>query len=210
MARYDGRYISHMRSEDRDFWDSLEEVLRIGREAEIPVQISHMKLAMKSLWGRASEAEAGARGTSMIGTSMTTEDIATFMAWPHTNISSDGGLRGSHPRGFGSYPRVLASMARERGDLTLEGAIYRMSGAAAAHMGLADRGVIRPGAHADLVLFDAERVQDRATPEDPHARSVGIEVVWVNGAEVYRSGEITGERPGVVLTRTGSGKKLAG
>ena len=59
MARYDGRYISHMRSEDRDFWDSLEEVLRIGREAEIPVQISHMKLAMKSLWGRASEAEAG-------------------------------------------------------------------------------------------------------------------------------------------------------
>ena len=51
-------YISHMRSEDRDFWDSLEEVLRIGREAEIPVQISHMKLAMKSLWGRANEALA--------------------------------------------------------------------------------------------------------------------------------------------------------
>jgi len=303
-ARHGGRYISHMRSEDRALWDALDEILTIGREAEIPVQISHMKLAAKSLWGQADDAlalldraraegidvtadvypyeywqstmtvllperdfsdrsafefaldelvppegfliarfgpnpdyvgmtlaevasergqdpvttymelvaearsaEPGRRGESMIGTSMTTEDMDKLLAWPHTNVSSDGSLRGSHPRGFGSFPRVLAGVVRDRRTLTLEEAIHRMSGLAATHMALEDRGVIRPGARADLVLLDPERVQDRATPEDPQAVSIGIERVWVNGVEVYRDGKVTGERPGVVLRRAAKGEE---
>ena len=93
---------------------------------------------------------------------------------------------------------------RERGDLTLEEAVRRMTGLAAEHMGLRDRGVIAEGAAADLVLFDADRVADRATPDDPQAVSVGIAAVWVNGTLVFEGGVSTGAYPGRVLRRLGA------
>jgi N-acyl-D-amino-acid deacylase len=302
-ARHGGRYISHIRSEDRTFWEAIEEILAIGREAKLPVQISHIKLAMRSLWGQAPrllalldaarkegidvtadiypylywhssltvlfperdfenlevarqvlaeiappeglllgrylpnpsyagrtvadlakergeapektlvalirEAEAlrrqGKEGVeSVIATSMIDGDLDALLAWPQTNLCTDGELDGRHPRGFGSYPRVLGRYVRERGVLRLEEAVRKMSALAADHMGIADRGRLSPGAFADLVLFDPAKVIDRATTSEPHAVSSGIERVWVNGRLVYADGKATGLRPGRVLRRTRS------
>lgn len=289
-----GRYITHMRSEDRALFDAVDETIRIGREAGIPVQIGHMKLAMKSLWGRSDEliarleearrtgvdvtadvypytywqstmtvlfperdfadrdaaefavrelappegmliaryepepayegrtlAEvAQARGEdpvttymaltqravaadadeSIIATSMSDDDVATLLRWEHANVSSDGALLGAHPRGFGAFTRVLGPMVRD-GVLPLEEAVRKMTSLSADHVGLRGRGRIEVGAPADLVLFDPRTVTDRATPQDPHARSEGIRAVWVNGEVVYRNGETTEARPGRILRR---------
>jgi N-acyl-D-amino-acid deacylase len=300
VAAVGGRYISHIRSEDFAFWKAIEEIIRIGREAKLPVQISHTKLAMRDLWGRADsliglldraraegvditadiypylywqstltvlfpkrnfedrtaaefaltqtstpgglllgryepnpaysgktvaeiaklrgvdsvtalidlirDAEAmrkkeGRGVESVIGTSMIEDDVERIMKWPHTNFCTDGELDGRHPRGFGSYPRVLGHYVRTRKVMSLEEAVRRATSLAAAHMGIKDRGVIQPGAFADLVLLAPEKVIDRATPQDPQAVSVGIERVWVNGVEVFAGGEVTGAKPGVVIKR---------
>ncbi len=295
-----GRYISHMRSEDRALHQAVEETIEIAERARLPVQISHFKLAARGLWGQASDilarldearadglditadaypyeywqstmtvlfperdfdnraaaryaleqlvapegmligrfgpdptlegktlAEISAqRGTdpvttymdliaesqaaraagrdgseSIVGTSMTFDDIATLMSWPHTNISSDGALRGAHPRGWGAYPRVLGRYVRDEGRLGLEEAVHKMTGLAAAHMGWTERGVIRAGAPADLVLFDPATVIDRATTAQPQLASEGIERVWVAGTVVYENGATTGALPGKVVRR---------
>ena len=83
----------------------------------------------------------------------------------------------------------------------MEGAIHKMSGLAAEHMGISNRGVIRVGAYADLVLFDPEQISDRATFENPKITSAGIEKVWVNGVLVYTENKTTGEYPGQVIYR---------
>ncbi len=299
-GRHGGRYISHVRSEDRHFWEAIDEILTIGREAKLPVQISHVKLAMRSWWGQAPrllamldaarkqgidvtadiypylywhsgltvlfparnfddlaesrrvlaeiapadglllghylpnpayanrtvadiakergeppevtllalihDAEAlRAQGKTdvedVIGTSMVEGDLEKLLAWPHTNLCTDGQLDGSHPRGFGTYPRVLGRYVRERGVLSLEEAVRRMTSLAADHVGIERRGRVEPGAFADLVLFDPATVIDRATTTDPHALSVGIERVWVNGKPVFVNGAVTGLRRGRVLRR---------
>ncbi|HSG08789.1 MAG TPA: D-aminoacylase [Longimicrobiales bacterium] len=291
-----GRYISHMRSEDRGLFQAVDEVVRIGREADLPVQISHMKLAMRSLWGRADELlarldsaraagvdvtadvypylawqstmtvlfpdraftrEAAAfaleelappdgmllgtftpepsyegktlaevaslRGEDPVTTylalidmvygpgapedadegivarSMAPQDVATLLAWPHTNVCSDGELDGPHPRGFGAFTRVLARYVREEGSLTLEQAVHKMTGMSAAHVGVMERGVIEPGAYADLVLFDPATVQDHADFGNSLQTSTGVAGVWVNGLRVWEAGEPTGARPGRAL-----------
>ena len=301
-ARYGGRYISHVRSEDRNFWPALDELISIGRETKMPVQVSHIKLAMRGLQGQTerllatldrARAEgidvtadiypytywhstltvifperdfdnrkaaefaldevapadglllsaflpepsyvgktvadiAQLRGTdppatlmaliaealayekahpeagtveAVIGTSMTEADIARLFAWPYTNVCTDGSLDGRHPRGFGSFPRVLGRMVRDQKIVSLPEAIRKMTSLAAHNMGFTDRGTIAPGMAADLVLFDPATVLDHATTEAPWAVSVGIERVWVNGVEVYANGKTTGERPGQVVRR---------
>ncbi len=85
--------------------------------------------------------------------------------------------------------------------MSLEEAVHKMTGLTASHMGFKDRGVIRPGAYADLVLFDPATVADRATVKDPKALSVGIDRVWVNGRPVYENGKGTGSWPGKVIKR---------
>ena len=85
--------------------------------------------------------------------------------------------------------------------MSLEEAVRRMTSLAAAHVAIRDRGRIAPGMYADLVLFDPATVSDRATPREPHVMSVGIARVWVNGAEVFVDGKVTGARPGRVLRR---------
>ena len=114
---------------------------------------------------------------------------------------SDGALEGSHPRGYGSFPRVLGHYVRERGVLSLPDAVRKMTSLPATQMGFAHRGRIAPGMKADLVLFDPTTVIDRATPDNPHAISEGIEKVWVNGVLVYSNGETTRAFPGRVLKR---------
>ena len=130
-------------------------------------------------------------------------DLEQLLAWPETNLCTDGQLDGRHPRGFGSYPRVLGRYVRERGVLTLEQAVRKATALAADHVGIGDRGRLVPGAFADLVLFDPAAVIDRATTEEPHAIAAGIERVWVNGSLVYENGKATGAHPGRVLRRAG-------
>lgn len=138
---------------------------------------------------------------ALIATSMIESDLDRLLVWPHTNLCTDGQLNGRHPRGFGSYPRVLGRSVRERGALRLEEAVRKMTSLAADHTGLKDRGRLVPGAYADLVLFSPDTVIDRATTSDPHALSTGIERVWVNGQTVFAGGAPTGAKPGKVLRR---------
>ena len=297
-----GRYISHIRSEDRDFWPALHELLDIGRDAKVPVQVSHMKLAMRSLWGQGdrlvatldsarrvgidvtadiypytmwqstltvlypkrnfsdrtetnfilkevaapedlvigdfelnssyegkhvgeiaalrgsdpattlmaliAESRAADAGESVVARGMDERDIERLYRWPHASVSSDGALRGAHPRGFGSFPRVLGHYVRDRKVLTLEEAVRRMTSLPAKSLGV-DRGTITVGAPADLVLFDPATVADRATIKEPHTPSVGIRTVWVAGQVVYENGRTTGATPGRVLRRQARPAELA-
>jgi N-acyl-D-amino-acid deacylase len=145
--------------------------------------------------------ERGDAGEGIIGTSMTEADLERILAWPHTNVCTDGALDGAHPRGYGTYPRILGRYVRDRGVLSLEAAVRRMTGLAAAHMGFNDRGFVHAGMAADLVLFDPESVIDRATTGEPHALSRGIVTVWVGGAVVFDGGRATAARPGRALRR---------
>jgi N-acyl-D-amino-acid deacylase len=137
----------------------------------------------------------------VVARSMTGEDIAAILAWPHANVCSDGSGPGAHPRGHGAFPRVLARYVREDGVIRLEEAVRKMTWLSAQHVGLGDRGLIAVGAPADLVLLDAETVADRATFEDPHRTSVGIVGTWVDGVRVWDGESVTGARPGRVLRR---------
>jgi N-acyl-D-amino-acid deacylase len=134
-------------------------------------------------------------------------DVERIMAYPQAMIGSDGlpHDRFPHPRLWGTFPRVLGHYARDRGLLTLEEAVRRMTGLSAERFGLAGRGVIRPGAYADLVLFDVNAIADAATFEQPTLPARGIEAVLINGTPVLQAGKPTGARPGRVLRRAGSG-----
>jgi N-acyl-D-amino-acid deacylase len=289
-ASMGGRYASHIRSEDRDFWKALDEAIEVGRAAKIPVQISHVKLAMRSLWGQTTKlldtlnaaraagvqvtadiypytywqsgmtvlfpernfqdraaaefalrevtspegvlvvrydkdaaykgktlAEiARIRGTDapqammdmireadgdigIVATSMSEADVAALMQWPFANFCSDGMSTGGHPRGFGAFPRVLGRYVREQKVLKLEVAIRRMTSLAADNVGLRERGLVKPGYFADLVLFDAARVLDRSTTGAPTVASEGIHTVIVNGRVVFRDGKTTETYTGRIL-----------
>ena len=133
-------------------------------------------------------------------------DVRRIIAYEHSMIGSDGlpHDRHPHPRLWGTFPRVLGHYARDLGLLTLEDAVRRMTGLSAAQFGLAERGTVRAGAYADLVMFDAETVADRATFEAPTRPAAGIDIVMVNGAIVRDGGRATGERPGRALRRQGA------
>lgn len=297
VAQYNGRYISHIRSEDRYFWEALEEIIGIGKKTGIPVQISHAKLAMKSLWGqsgRVVEILDSARGAgvditadiypypywqstmtvlfpernfkdkaaanfalrelttpegvligdyspipeyvgktlaevasirktdpaqtlmdlieivekrdgdeSIIATSMTEEDIKNIMKWPYTNICSDGTTEGLHPRGHGSFTKILRHYVKEEQVLSLEEAIHKMTKQAATNLNLKRIGEIKPGYFADLVLFDPITVADNATSSQPHALSTGINRVIVSGIEVIAENGSTHQFPGRIIRRLG-------
>jgi N-acyl-D-amino-acid deacylase len=125
-------------------------------------------------------------------------DVQRILAYAGTMIGSDGLPHDAfpHPRLWGTFPRVLGHYAREVGLFPLEEAVHKMTGLSACRFGLAERGVLRPGAFADLVLFDPETVIDTATFEAPKTPAAGIDLVVVNGRAVWRDGESTGARPG--------------
>jgi N-acyl-D-amino-acid deacylase len=321
-ARYRGVYASHIRGEGATLLEAVREAIQVGREAQLPVQISHVKAAGRPHWGKVAEAlalvdAARAEGLDVMGdvypytassTSLRTalpdwaleggvpamlerlqsaearerirrdmqrpggHSIMDRMGWenvmiawcprrpdaegrrlaeiaaarrldpidavfellrdaqgvasmilfqldeadfrralvhPAIMIGSDGSALATtgemsagkpHPRSYGTFPRVLGHYARDERVLTLAEAVHKMTGLPARRLGLRDRGEVRVGARADLVVFDPKRIADQATYEDPHRYAVGIEHVLVNGRFVLKDGEHTGSLPGRVLT----------
>ncbi|MFH1574550.1 MAG: D-aminoacylase [Acidobacteriota bacterium] len=146
-------------------------------------------------------------GASMVYHLMSEADIRRFMLYPHVSIASDSSLLtfgegAPHPRGYGNNPRVLSYYVRQRKVLSLEEAIRRMTSLPAAQFGFEKRGLIREGFAADLVVFDRNRVQDRATYANPHQYPTGIGWVIINGLPVVRDGSPTAARPGRILRRS--------
>ena len=111
---------------------------------------------------------------------------------------------GAHPRAYGTFPRILGHFVRDEHLFTLEEAVRKMTSLAASRVRFADRGVLREGMKADVVVFDPARIRDVSTYEDPHHFSEGISNVIVNGKAVLRDGSMTGELPGRVLRATPS------
>jgi N-acyl-D-amino-acid deacylase len=323
VGKHGGVYASHMRNENDQVLDAIAETLRIGAEAGVPVQISHVKCTGKGNHGRAEEvlaaiqaarakgqrigvdqyaydasstgldvlfpadelavdreafgvrlrADVAYRATihqallakmdqvgfgdfryariatakgnedlnglllpeaakkrlgrddrdaqaelamdlfaaaaparvSMVYHSMHEADVERFLREDWIAVASDAGLRGEggvdkpHPRGAGNNPRVLGRYVRERGVLPLATAIHKMTQVPARAFGLADRGELRVGAFADLVVFDPATIADRATYEDPMRPPEGIRAVFVNGQLAVDRGQVTGVRAGAVL-----------
>lgn len=292
-ARRDGKYISHIRSEDIHLEDAVDEIIQIGKRTKMPVQISHFKIAMKAKWGRAEsllhtldsarqegihitadlypydywlstlevqfpkrdfdnkasaefaltqlappegmilsryDAEPGYVGKSILeisqmigkdpadtymylirlakdknaeqhvmGRSMTETDIVRLMQWSETNICSDGFGGGRHPRGVGSFPKVLHHYVQELKAMSMEQAIHKMTDLSAQHMGFEKRGKLSQGYFADLVIIDPETVSDHSTLEDPFALSTGILASYVNGICVWKDMHATYAKPGLIL-----------
>jgi dihydroorotase/N-acyl-D-amino-acid deacylase len=144
---------------------------------------------------------------------MKDENVAMQLSQPWVTIGSDAGganpenARGlTHPRAYGTFVRVLGKYARDEGVMSLEEAVRRMSGATAAQLGIFDRGLLRPGMFADVVVFDAASVRDRATYAQPHQLAEGVRHVFVNGVATVRDGVHTGATPGRVVRGQGWGK----
>lgn len=289
-SRHNGIYMSHIRDESYEVLDAIGEAIEVGRRANLPVQISHIKLGTVEVWGKTDEVfamieearaegvdvaadaypynawssnilvlvpsrefdnpdavrkgidDVGGPGTilitrsqahpeynfktleeiaeerdmtdvelymeivaeggaSVVCSSMTAEDVRTFLTHPNVMVSSDGGINARHPRGAGTFPRVLSKFVREEEAMTLEQAIHKMAAMPAERLGLEGRGVLTEGAWADVIAFNPETVIDRSTFQDPFVQAEGIEYVFVNGTLVWDQGEITEARPGRVMRR---------
>lgn len=289
-AKYHGIYMSHIRDEEDGFRAAMEEAIRIGREAGLPVQISHIKMGNRNVWGKSAEAialietakKAGqdvtadaypytawastitvlvpsrkhddrvevAKGLDNVGgadkvlvtscsahrdyegknlseiaamknmtavdvyvqivkdggagvvcNSMNEDDVKAFYTRPWVMVASDGGIGSRHPRGSGTFTRVLARFVREKNWFGIEEAIRKMSAMPAARLGLNDRGLIKKGMKADLVLLDPRVVADLATFAEPQTFSTGIQTVLVNGVKVWDGTKITNATPGAILRR---------
>ncbi|MBP7474045.1 MAG: D-aminoacylase [Pyrinomonadaceae bacterium] len=289
-AKYKGIYMSHIRDEEEGFRAAMEEAIRIGKDAKLPVQISHIKMGNRNVWGKSAEAialiEAAKKagqdvtadaypytawastitvlvpsrkhedrgevekglanvggpdkvlitshaanrsyemknmaeiaasknispvdlyieivkngGAGVVCNSMSEDDVKAFYQRPWIMVSSDGGIGSRHPRGTGTFTRVLGKFVRENKWLRLEEAIRKMTAMPAARLGIKDRGLIKKGMSADLVLFDAAKVIDRATFAEPQNVSTGIRATFVNGRRVWNGQSITGETPGMVLRK---------
>jgi N-acyl-D-amino-acid deacylase len=264
-------HTTHMRDESDRVLESLQETFRIGRDAKVPIVISHHKVTGKHNIGRTRETiaaieaarraqqisvdvypyvasstilkvewlaiarrvlitwsktmpEAGGRDLADIAREMGVEpkeaaarllpagaiyftmdeqDVQRVLSWPEAMIGSDGLPHDvhPHPRLWGTFPRVLGHYSRDLKLFSLEEAVRRMTSLTAERFGIKDRGAVREGAYADLVVFDAEKIIDRATFEQPKLPAAGIDVVLVNGTPVWRNGESTGKRPGRALRR---------
>lgn len=301
-AEANGRYISHIRSEDIGLEEALDEIIDIGKQSKMPVQVSHIKIAKRDQWGRSPEVltkllKARSEGVNItadcypydfwnstlrvlfpkrdytnlesaefavtqlfdpagsvlvrfapnaayagktiaeiskmrnekpaqtlmaliaqaadfenknpdykgsietiMGKSMSETDVANFLAWPYTGICSDGGW-GGHPRGYGAFTRILGNYVRNTKTLPLETAVYKMTALTAESLGLPNRGLIKTGYFADLVLFDPAIVKDNANIQNSTALSSGIEKVWVNGQPVYLNQQPTGQFSGVFIRK---------
>jgi dihydroorotase/N-acyl-D-amino-acid deacylase len=139
---------------------------------------------------------------------MSEENVQMQIRYPWVVIGTDaGGVDPDsatglvHPRAYGTYPRILGRYVREQRLMTLEDAVRKMTSAVATRLGLTDRGWLRPGAYADIAVWDETTIIDVATPDKPHQISRGVHHVWVNGTQVLADGKHTGAKPGRALRR---------
>jgi N-acyl-D-amino-acid deacylase len=151
--------------------------------------------------------EAG--GAGMVYHGMSEQDVQNIMREPFTMIASDSGVRQidesvPHPRGYGNNVRVLGHYVRDLKLISLEDAIRKMTSLPAQTFGFSDRGLLRPGFAADLVIFDESTIGDRATFDNPHQYGAGISYVIVNGELVFTDGAMTIARPGAALRGAGA------
>src|SRR6267378_1998740 len=291
-SKFGGIYATHMRNEGTGILPAIDEALRIGREAHIPVEIWHLKVGGKPSWGRMPEVvakinSARAQGvdisadtyaypawfndfsafipawahdggnaklierlkdpamrerirkdmltpsdqwnndpmdalfdlliedhalTSVAVFGMSEPDVALALQQPWVSVDNDSsgtspdGILGKehpHPRAYGTFPRILRKYVREERKLTLEDAIRKFSALPAQRMRFADRGVLKAGLYADIVVFDPATIHDVATFDNPSQLSQGMEYVLVNGMPVIDHGEMTGALPGKVLRGPG-------
>ena len=143
-------------------------------------------------------------GCSAVYHAISEEDLERILRFPFTMIASDGGipLFGQdvpHPRNYGTFARVLGRYVRERKTLSLEDAVRRMTSLPASRFRIFDRGLLRPGMKADVAVFDAGTVIDKADFAHPHQYAEGFRHVLVNGKPVLVDGKMTAERPGRIL-----------
>ena len=140
---------------------------------------------------------------------MSEDDVRRILSHPATMVGSDGLPNDPlpHPRLWGAFPRVLGHYARDTALLPLEEAVRKMTSLSARRFGILERGEVKVGYHADLVLFDPEKVRDAATFAEPQQPADGIDAVWVNGVLSYRERAVTGERAGHFVAR-GAGSRL--
>jgi N-acyl-D-amino-acid deacylase len=165
--------------------------------------VSDVEMAIKLQLEGNARIPGGAR---MRGFSMSEIDIEAFSAQPWTATSSDASIAlpedgPVHARFYGTFPRKIRHYALERQVISLEDAVRASTSLTAQILGLRDRGMIREGFHADLVVFDPETIKDTATFFEPHQYADGIEYVLVNGAFVVENGELTWKKSGVVITK---------
>jgi N-acyl-D-amino-acid deacylase len=143
-------------------------------------------------------------GCSAIYHAISEEDVERILRSPYTMIGSDGEIpefgKGSpHPRSYGTFARVLARYVREKKTLTLEDAVRKMSGYPADRLRLLDRGLLKPGMKADIVIFDPAKIQDKADYTNPHQYAEGVSELFINGEPVISAGNLTERRPGRIL-----------
>jgi dihydroorotase/N-acyl-D-amino-acid deacylase len=141
---------------------------------------------------------------------MTEDNVRLQLKQPWMKIGTDAigpdpdSARGpTHPRSYGTYPRILGKYVREERIIPLEDAVRKMSGAVAERLLIGERGVLRPGMYADVIVFDPATVQERTTYERPNQLSTGVSAVFVNGVEVVRDGRHTGAKPGRIVRGPG-------
>ena len=144
------------------------------------------------------------RGASAIYHAISEDDVKRIMAHPQTMIASDGRITAfekgfPHPRVHGTFPRVIGHFARDKKVITISEAIRKMTSLPAYRMGLTDRGLIKQGYKADLVLFNEKTIVDKATFEKPHQYPEGIELVMLNGKIALKDGALSDDRYGVIL-----------
>jgi dihydroorotase/N-acyl-D-amino-acid deacylase len=151
--------------------------------------------------------------SSVITAIMSEDDVRTALAHPLVGVGTDSGAQAedgrlseskSHPRAWGSFPRILGRFVRDEHLLTLEEAVRKMTSKAADRVRLSDRGLLRPGMMADVTIFDPASIRDVSTFEDPRHYATGVKHVFVNGRRVVADGAITGERPGRPLRGPGA------
>lgn len=150
-----------------------------------------------------------AGGASAVFHGMSEDDVRRIMQYPFNMVASDASIRifgegAPHPRGYGTNARVLSRYVREGGVLSLEEAVRRMTSLPAQRFGLKDRGLLREGFAADVVVFDENKVQDLSTFENPHAYATGFDVVIVNGQLVVEEGRHLGTKSGKALRGAGA------
>jgi N-acyl-D-amino-acid deacylase len=169
-----------------------------------PEQAGRELAAIAAEWGVSQKEAAGRlQPAGAIYWMMDEDDVQRVLRFEHTMIGSDGLPHDTHPhpRLWGTFPRVLGHYCRDLGLFPLEEAVRRMTGLPARRFGLAGRGVLAPGAYADVTVFDPATVIDRATFETPTRPAAGIDHVFVNGRPVWGNGKPTGDRPGRALRR---------